>query len=132
MWVLLRGGVFEANVLQAIRNDSRTDPDFTQVNSGMSHLCDSTVAGLAMRIDNVLSNKCEYPLSVAPLLNVPDNIRATQAHKGPVGDTPCPEAAKGTFMHVECLLRTMKAMAMDSAVWDFHRGSATLPLPHPH
>ena len=32
MWVLLRGGVFETSVLQAIRNDSRTDPDFTQVN----------------------------------------------------------------------------------------------------
>ena len=33
MWVLLRSGVFEISVLQTIRNASRTDPDFTQVNT---------------------------------------------------------------------------------------------------
>ena len=27
----------------------------------MSHLCDSTVAGLTARRDNVLASKCEYP-----------------------------------------------------------------------
>ena len=32
-WVLLQGGVFETSALQAIRHDSRTGPDFTQVNN---------------------------------------------------------------------------------------------------
>ena len=27
----------------------------------MSHLCDSTVAGPAVRRDNVLATRCEYP-----------------------------------------------------------------------
>ena len=37
----------------------------------MSHLCDGTVDGPTARRDNVLASKCEYPLSVTPLLNVP-------------------------------------------------------------
>ena len=45
MWVLLRGGVFETSVLQAIRNDSRTFPDFTQVNNtyqnGLGYISDT-------------------------------------------------------------------------------------------
>ena len=35
--------------------------------SGMSHLCDSTVPGLAAQRDSVLASKCKYPLSVTPL-----------------------------------------------------------------
>ena len=39
----------------------------------MSHFCDSTVSGLTARRDNALASKCENPpLSVTPLLNVPD------------------------------------------------------------
>ena len=33
---------------------------------GMSHLCDSTVASPAMRRDNVLASKCEYPPFLYP------------------------------------------------------------------
>ena len=34
-------------------------------------MCESTVAGLIARRNNVLASKCEYTLSVTPLLNVP-------------------------------------------------------------
>ena len=40
----------------------------------MPHLGDSTVAGPTAQRDNVLASKCEYPLAVTPLLNVPGKL----------------------------------------------------------
>ena len=45
---------------------------------GMSHLCDTTVAGLAARRGNVLASICEYPLLRYPPFKITGNERERQ------------------------------------------------------
>ena len=47
-------------------SDVRVRFDRPLTTSGTSHLCESTVAGLAVRRDNVLATRCEPLLSVTP------------------------------------------------------------------